>query len=150
MSVAPYRGLAPFTEDDAALFFGRETMRRVVVANMESESLTILYGPSGVGKTSFLHAGVVHHFKQVARRRVEAGGTPELAALVFDNWRDDPIASLRTEMVHAVDHALGHAAASDPPEGFTETTIWAADSVAGSLYVVLDQVEDYFLYSTSN
>ena len=51
MIAAPYRGLAPFTEADAALFFGREKTRRVVVANMESEPLTILDGPSGVGKT---------------------------------------------------------------------------------------------------
>ena len=49
-------------------------------------------------------------------------------------------------MVDAVFDVLGHPPPSNPPEDFTETTTWAADSVSGSLYILLDQVEEYFLY----
>jgi hypothetical protein len=147
---APYRGLVPYGEADAPFFFGRDTDRRLVVANMESEPLTTLFGPSGVGKTSFLHAAVLHHFRKLARRRVEAGGAPELAAVVFSSWRDEPVQALRAAVMQAVEEALGRHPDSSPPDGFAETTSWAADSVQGSLHLILDQLEDYFLYWPSD
>ena len=49
---APYQGLRPFAERDAAYFFGRSTEAAIVAANLRSTRLTILYGPSGVGKSS--------------------------------------------------------------------------------------------------
>ena len=51
---SPYKGLAPFedSELDALLFFGREREREVIVANLLASRLTVLYGPSGVGKSS--------------------------------------------------------------------------------------------------
>ena len=72
---APFRGLAPFgeTELDALLFFGRERETEIAVANLLASRLTILYGPSGVGKSSLLHAGV-------ARRMHELGGRPPSGA----------------------------------------------------------------------
>ena len=55
----PYKGLAPFedSELDALLFFGRERETEVIVANLLASKLTVLYGPSGVGKSSILRAG---------------------------------------------------------------------------------------------
>ena len=144
---SPYRGLVPFSEDDAPFFFGRESQKRLVVANMMSEPLTILYGPSGVGKTSFLRAGVLRHLHELASRRADEGGAPELAALIFRDWRDEPVASLRDAVIHAVGEALDGAPAVSPPDGLAETASWGAEAVGGSLYVILDQFEDYFLYS---
>lgn len=147
---APYRGLGAYSEADAPFFFGREAQRRLVVANMMSEPLTILYGPSGVGKTSFLHAGVLRHFRELARSRVAAGDAPQLAALVFNSWRDAPVAALQEAVVDAVGQALGRAAEPLPPAGLSALTSWAADAVEGPLYVILDQVEDYFLYQSED
>ena len=56
---APYRGLTPYTETDAAYFFGRTAEITTITANLEVSRLTLLYGPSGVGKTSVLRAGVI-------------------------------------------------------------------------------------------
>ena len=56
---SPYVGLAPFTEDQAPFFFGRERDQQFVVANLFATRLTILYGPSAAGKSSLLRAGVV-------------------------------------------------------------------------------------------
>src|SRR5262249_55012775 len=55
---SPYRGLAPFedSETDARLFFGRERERTVILANLMASRLTVLYGASGVGKSSLLGA----------------------------------------------------------------------------------------------
>ncbi len=54
-----YPGTLPFTADDRNLFFGRDED----IANLSQfcslESLIVLYGKSGLGKTSLLNAGVV-------------------------------------------------------------------------------------------
>ena len=51
---SPFRGLSPFgdSELDSLLFFGRERESEVIAANLMAAKLTLLYGPSGVGKTS--------------------------------------------------------------------------------------------------
>ena len=67
MTAGPYKGLAPFEDSDfdALLFFGRERESEIVAANVVASRLTILYGPSGVGKSSLLRAAVayVHEVK---------------------------------------------------------------------------------------
>jgi WD40 repeat protein len=81
--VTPYKGLAPFedSELDALLFFGREREAEVIVANLLASSLTVLYGPSGVGKSSILRAAVARRL----RERV-----PDAHVLVLDEWAIDP------------------------------------------------------------
>ena len=54
----PYPGLAAFTEADAEFFFGREA--EVAHCGAKSPpSLLAVIGPSGVGKSSFLRAGLI-------------------------------------------------------------------------------------------
>jgi len=57
--VCPYRGLAPFSEDDAKYFFGRSNEIRTALTQLETWPLLAVIGPSGVGKSSFVHAGLV-------------------------------------------------------------------------------------------
>ena len=66
---SPFRGLAPFgdSELDALLFFGREREAEVIAANLMAAKLTVLYGPSGVGKTSVVRAGVATRLRAAAR-----------------------------------------------------------------------------------
>jgi eukaryotic-like serine/threonine-protein kinase len=54
----PYPGLSSFTERDAAVFFGREEEVKALWARIRSRKLLAVIGPSGVGKTSFLRAGL--------------------------------------------------------------------------------------------
>ncbi|HTM22039.1 MAG TPA: hypothetical protein VL172_16065, partial [Kofleriaceae bacterium] len=56
---APYRGLASFGADDADLFYGREREVEAFVNRLRMQPLIAVVGPSGVGKTSFVQAGVV-------------------------------------------------------------------------------------------
>lgn len=53
-SASPYKGLMPYSEQDAPFFFGRETDRRIILSNLMALRLTLLYGASGVGKSSVL------------------------------------------------------------------------------------------------
>jgi WD40 repeat protein len=87
---SPFKGLAPFggTALDALLFFGRERERDIVVANLMASRLTLLYGPSGVGKSSLLNAGV-------ARALVESPEGHRVAS--FDSWVEDRCEELRAE-----------------------------------------------------
>ncbi len=55
---APYPGNAPFTEDDAKLFFGREYLVEQVLESIKTRPLTAVFGPSGSGRTSLLQAGL--------------------------------------------------------------------------------------------
>ncbi len=55
---SPYKGLASYTRADAAGFFGRERETDIVVNRLKLEPLVAIVGPSGVGKSSFVHAGV--------------------------------------------------------------------------------------------
>ena len=61
----PYKGLASYedSEFDVRFFFGREREREVICANLMASKLTVLYGDTGVGKSSVLRAGVAHSLR---------------------------------------------------------------------------------------
>jgi tetratricopeptide (TPR) repeat protein len=56
---APYPGTRPFTANDQSRFFGRDKAAREVDRLWRRNRITVLYGDSGVGKTSLMRAGVV-------------------------------------------------------------------------------------------
>jgi DNA-binding winged helix-turn-helix (wHTH) protein/WD40 repeat protein len=56
---SPYPGLSAFTEADAEHFFGREAEVEALWEKIQRRPLLAVIGPSGVGKTSFLRAGVM-------------------------------------------------------------------------------------------
>ncbi|MEU7422193.1 WD40 repeat domain-containing protein [Streptomyces sp. NPDC040750] len=61
--VCPYRGLAPYRQEDARWFFGRERSTNALVAQLRAAErtggLVMLVGASGAGKSSLLNAGLV-------------------------------------------------------------------------------------------
>ncbi len=132
----PYRGLRPFGDSDldAVLFFGREQERAVLVANLLVSRLTVLYGPSGVGKSSLVRAGVVHELRaQLARD----GGNGRV--VVYDRWAGDP----RAGLVAAIEQECGPLG---PAAGLPDAVASATRRIGAPLYLVLDQFEEYFLY----
>jgi WD40 repeat protein len=126
---SPFKGLSAFedSELDALLFFGREREREIVVANLIASRLTVLYGPSGVGKSSLLRAAVARSLR----------GLPEdPLVVVFSSWSDDPNRGL----AEAVKEAAGLAS-----NGSAADALMAAQAER-DVYLVLDQAEEYFLY----
>ena len=62
----PYKGLGAFTEADAADFFGRDTLVDELVERVGSGGLTMVVGPSGIGKSSVVRAGLVPRLRSGA------------------------------------------------------------------------------------
>jgi WD40 repeat protein len=86
----PFRYLAQFTEKDAEIFFGRQAEIRQLydmATAQDGNPLILLYGQSGVGKSSFLDAGLAprlkwYHETRYARRDATRSLTDTLIAVV--------------------------------------------------------------------
>src|SRR4029450_13077126 len=55
----PWLGLDSFTEETRGYFYGREEEVAALRRRAPRKPLTILFGQSGLGKTSILRAGIV-------------------------------------------------------------------------------------------
>ena len=64
----PYRypGVQPFTTAQSEVFFGRDQDIADLYRLIRREALVVLYGKSGLGKSSLLNAGIVPHSLQAA------------------------------------------------------------------------------------
>jgi hypothetical protein len=144
----PYKGLMPYSEEDAPFFFGRETERDIIIANLDASRLTVLYGPSGVGKSSVLRAGVSHDLRETSLQNLSRSGEPEFAVVVFNSWRDDPIRGLLDGVRDSVAMAL-NVEELEPAQSsgmLVETLEAWTTRLDGDLLIILDQFEEYFLY----
>src|SRR5262249_7772347 len=56
--VCPYRGLLPYEAEDADGFFGREDDIAACLDRLRNGGVLVVVGPSGVGKSSLVRAGV--------------------------------------------------------------------------------------------
>jgi hypothetical protein len=77
----PYVGLSPFSAAQSQYFFGRAIASRIAANNVITRPITVLYGASGVGKSSVLKAGLPAMLKTRF-----AGAAFELR----DEWHDLP------------------------------------------------------------
>jgi hypothetical protein len=146
--IRPYKGLIPYSEEDAQFFFGRNVERQIITANLMASRFTLLYGASGVGKSSVLRAGVAHHLRQLASKNLAEHGVPEFAVVVFSSWRDDLVVALLERVQNSVSQAFNNQVLERAPQSRTladALQVWA-DRVGGDLLIILDQFEEYFLY----
>ena len=162
----PYVGLTPFTESDAPFFFGREKERRIISANLLASRLTLLYGASGVGKSSIIRAGVQRDFRARAEKALASGLFPESIVVVFTGWRDDPVAGLAECVEASVKELLGELAPRPPRRKLRLDDLlveWNRlldkkalehagaradldEPIRTELLVIFDQFEQYFVY----
>jgi tetratricopeptide (TPR) repeat protein len=149
----PYKGLQPYTEEDREYFFGRERDRETVASNLFAAPLTILYGASGVGKSSVLQAGAIPQLRE----------TPRVIVLLFSRWQDDKFdLTLKNEVLSAVSKSTGKERAEVlrevgkvlELEGATLLEKLPLDYLLAGcarafgrrLLIIFDQFEEYFLY----
>jgi hypothetical protein len=133
----PYVGLQPYTEEDRAYFFGRARDQRIISSNLYAAPLTVLYGASGVGKSSILRAAVLPVL-QSARRT---------AVVYFNRWQDPLfLDSLKSECIKVASTMPGMQAHVNLDQPLPELLITLVRNTCGALFILLDQFEEYFLY----
>ena len=146
----PYVGIRPYAEEQAAIFRGREELREIICANIRAWRLTLLYGPSGVGKSSLLHAGVAHQLRQAARSNLKEFGSADFVPVVFDNWPGDPLKHLSASINDVVAKTFGGRSSRvipPVPSPVTARVLEAWTRQNGlQLLLIFDQFEEYFLY----
>lgn len=134
---SPYVGLQPYSAKDQKYFFGRERDSRIIASNLFAAPLTVLYGSSGVGKSSVLQAGVIPVLRN----------SPKTAVVSFQRWPEkDPIQILKNECLEAIRVAGYEVPQVDMSLPFDEFLFQAAQAFRGSILIILDQFEEYFLY----
>ncbi|HKO98688.1 MAG TPA: hypothetical protein VJU86_16940 [Pyrinomonadaceae bacterium] len=145
---SPFVGLVPFREIDAPFFRGRETERDLIVENLRASRLTLLYGASGVGKSSVLYAGAAHRLRELARQDAQEYGKPDFAVVTFRTWGDDPIQGLLRSINEAMAEALQVKSLLDVPDSNNLAHIIGAwtERYGIELLIILDQFEEYFQY----
>jgi hypothetical protein len=137
--INPFRGLLPFEEEHATLFFGRDREIRDIATRLEHRRLLAVTGVSGSGKSSLVRAGVIPMLK--------AGLIPRLGVrlrVTTMKPRGGPLTELRRQLAAALGRDVD-------PETLTRTTYGLVDAVkplapGESLLVLVDQFEEIFQY----
>ncbi len=94
----PWPGLTAFTEKQHEFFYGREQESHDLFSCVKRERLTVLFGKSGLGKTSLLQAGLFPQLRAAGYLPVYVRLGYEDAAAAFDT-------QLRTALESAIELA---------------------------------------------
>jgi WD40 repeat protein len=130
-------GLQPYAEEHREYFFGRDRERRIIAANLFAASLSVLYGASGVGKSSILQAGVAADLRRA----------PRTAVIYFNEWHDDSfLQRLKRQCLDAAGLASRQTETVDPALPLDELLAALQERFRGNILILLDQFEEYFLY----
>lgn len=154
---SPFKGLFPYdaTAEDARLFFGRDAEQEVVRANLMAFRLTVFYGPTGVGKSSILNAGVAHPLRMQARQQLQEGELPDFCVVTFRGWRENPARELVGCVLDTLAQELGPTPPGtgkrpeeliSPDDSLTEALDKLTTGLGIDLLIILDQFEEYFIY----
>ena len=132
----PYVGLQPYSENESTYFFGREKETRLIVANLFASRLTLVYGVSGVGKSSVLRAGVINNLHS----------RDELLIVFFNDWQNDPINGIKEAVFEAARKVIGRSSEVQESATLVEYLTTYAIHLDRRIMFILDQFEEYFLY----
>ena len=155
-SKTPYIGLNPYSEADADFFFGRHQDIDIITKNLRAWRLTVLYGDSGVGKSSVLRAGVVDKLRQEIEQNLEDYEIPKLAVVVFPSledesrWQENLLEKLLEQIETEIKKFQPDINLPERQMSLVETLKdWAQQlsgrTRKGKLFVILDQFEQYLL-----
>jgi WD40 repeat protein len=139
----PWPGLESFKEDAHAFFYGRDDETESLLSHVLDAPVTILYGRSGLGKTSLLQAGLFpmlrdRNFLPVyVRFELKPGGarlSRQLHQSVHDSIRVDlPDAMLPSDYESLWEYLHG-----------AVFELWNAQNYPLTPVIVLDQFEELF------
>ncbi len=125
----PYRGLMSFGPEHTALFHGRERLTESLVNRLRRHPWVTVTGPSGSGKSSLLHAGVLPRLRDARVLTMRPGA--------------DPAAALATTLARLVgDRDSVMELMGEAPAGLADMVArWCRDTDA-RLVIMVDQGEE--------
>ncbi|MBX2926626.1 MAG: hypothetical protein KF852_02220 [Saprospiraceae bacterium] len=137
-----YPGVTPFTTEQQNVFFGRDKDEEDLYRLLRREPLVVLYGKSGLGKSSLLNASIVP--------RCIADGTHSPLVVRFGAWTEGAEKSPldRAKEALAKDHASPTFLSRLLPG---DSSLWHAAKSrqlngGGSPLLIFDQFEELFSY----
>jgi hypothetical protein len=136
----PYVGLEPFDSAHATYFFGRHLDSKVIVDHVLARPVTVLYGPSGIGKSSILNVGIE------AALPCDEDGHSHWIIVRLRSWQEpDKVEQLATV---ALAEALPRRPLRLPSRlRFAPLVAWTTRTLRQPVLLILDQFEEYFLYA---
>ncbi len=120
----PYRGLEPYEEKNADLFFGREEVVETLCRQVKEQPLTVVSGASGSGKSSVVRAGLIYAL----------GKAPDWCILPPVRPGNHPMAALLP-----LNSKLG---AAEQTELSAAVAAWRVGNPGKKLLLVIDQLEE--------
>jgi len=146
LTVSPFVGLRPFGSIDSPYFFGRTLEIELLAANLRTSRVSLVYGESGVGKSSLLGAGLGSRLRKAGdgldAESIESE-TENTVGIVFSMSSTDPIMELTSRL------ALLAGVDSNGDRSLVGAVACVLDK-ADRLLIVLDQFEEYLAYARSN
>lgn len=148
--IRPWPGLGSYASGDHGVFHGRVQEIDAVLERLSYATLVCLYGPSGVGKTSVLQAGIGHKLQ-------ECSGFPVFVRI--DHRKDAPglVNQISTELMNAARGADLDVSVLSPsldPTGveslwelFHRHEFWTRRNQQVRPILILDQFEELFTLS---
>ena len=147
-SGCPYRGLLPFDQEHAGVFFGRQQLTAELIAKLAGRltgpSMVVVSGASGAGKSSLLHAGLL----PALTAGLELEGSDGWPRVVMTPT-GDPLTELASRLA-ALSHGDAATArnrlAADPDRAQLVVGQAITDGAGqpGRLLLVVDQFEEVF------
>jgi hypothetical protein len=126
----PLKGLMPYGDQDEAGFFGREEITKQVISYLKENKNLILYGESGIGKTSFLRAAIIPLLRSY-------GFVPIYASY----WK-----RIIDELLERMGYQLSEDEKIPSNILFDSLDSYLGTKEKGQVVLILDQVEDSLLY----
>lgn len=139
----PYPGLSAFSEDDKDLFYGREHEIAQFVDRLPCRLIAIT-GASGVGKSSFIQAGVVPQL------RVSFGDNATIILFRASTSGDflSEFATLLSRVLRGKDNEVRHALESKDDALF-ELLQPVSAKPGHRVFLLIDQFEEIFVHETT-
>ncbi len=132
-----FKFLDPFQKEDKDFFFGREEEIDSLFEMVEATRLTVVYGPSGVGKTSLIKCGLENKFPEIDWKfiYIRRLGVGDITKALFRAVRDTGYTYIESEY-------------PDFPIARLLRSVY--NDIYKSLILVFDQFEEIFLNNSDS
>jgi hypothetical protein len=148
----PYPGLASFGREQARWFFGRDELTAELITRLDARlragGVQVVVAPSGAGKSSLLHAGLLPKLDSGA-----LPGSSQWPRMVFTPTAH-PLAVLATQIASlagADPATLAEELAANPQQaGVTLRGLLDGEDSGARVVVVVDQFEELFTLCTDD